>query len=150
LRSATATYGIMLGNLTKLQLLGTGAFGEVSLVRDNGTNNLYALKAISKRDVNKRHIQKHIIQEKKIMLLCNHPFLVHLVKTFVDKECVYFLLEFVQGGEVLSRLAETNKGLPPFDAKFYCGLLVLALEHLHSKYIVFRYERCSVFFAFLD
>jgi len=133
-----ATSNVKLESLTKLHLLGTGAFGEVSLVQHSGTKNLYALKAISKRNVNKLHIQKHIVREKNIMLVLNHPFLVRLVKTFVDPSFVYLLLEFVQGGELLSRLRETGKGLSILESKFYGALITLALEHLHSKSIAYR------------
>ena len=53
--------------MTVLGTLGHGAFGEVKLVKNNVTGELYALKKISKGNIRgAKHIQ-HVLNERDIM-----------------------------------------------------------------------------------
>mmetsp|Transcript_32385 Transcript_32385/g.5857 ORF Transcript_32385/g.5857 Transcript_32385/m.5857 type:complete len:97 (-) Transcript_32385:724-1014(-) len=78
-------------------MLGKGMFGKVYLVKPVSFYNLYALKAIPRRKIEKFYIQEHILREKRMMLHIDHPFIVKLVRTFKDSKRLYFLLEYVHG-----------------------------------------------------
>jgi serine/threonine protein kinase len=60
------------------------------------------------------------------------------VTTFKDKNCLYMLLELVQGGELFSLLHNQGGKIPSKNAQFYAGCVVSALSFLHEKYIVYR------------
>jgi len=86
-------------------ILGKGAFGVVSLVIDPDREKSYALKAIEKWQVVRHRHQKHVINERRLMvklakLKCS--FLVNLITTYKDDLRVYFLLEACLGGELFA------------------------------------------------
>jgi serine/threonine protein kinase len=58
-------------------------------------------------------------------------------ETFQDKTNLYFVFEYVPGGE-LFRLLRREKLFPNDVALFYAAEVVLALEHLHSLRICYR------------
>ena len=80
-----------------LKTLGEGAFGQVVLTKHPEKMVFYALKTVKKELIEKTHMQKHINQEREILLILDHPFIMKLVKTFKDAKRVYFLMEFVHG-----------------------------------------------------
>ena len=62
-----------------IKFLGRGKFGSISLV-DN-KKNIYAIKAISRKSVElQKMLSKYFVNERRIMLTLNHPFIVKLVK----------------------------------------------------------------------
>ncbi|TYZ66629.1 hypothetical protein PybrP1_002243, partial [[Pythium] brassicae (nom. inval.)] len=87
-----------------LRTLGSGTFGRVKLVRHRATGTPYALKVVSKAVVVAYNQQLNILSEKRTMAQCRHPFILRLHQTFQDHDNVYFLLDFVQGGELFTYL----------------------------------------------
>ena len=66
-----------------MALLGSGAFGLVSLVKDNiHTNRTYALKAINKKFVKDMRMQTSLRREVTILGQIDHPMCMRMVKTF--------------------------------------------------------------------
>lgn len=50
----------------------------------------------------KRNEKKHIMSERNVLLKnLNHPFLVGLHYSFQTKDKLYFVLDYVNGGEVI-------------------------------------------------
>jgi len=86
-------------------ILGKGAFCVVSLLIDPDREKSYALKAIEKWQIVRYRHQKHVINERRLMvklakLKCS--FLVNLITTYKDDLRVYFLLEACLGGELFA------------------------------------------------
>lgn len=130
---------ILMKDLEQLAVLGSGTFGRVTLVKDKKTGNVYALKTMLKSEVVAQKQQLNVINEKNVMMQCNHPFVLRLYQTFKDPKKLYMLLEFVQGGELFSVLhTPQGDGVPDASAKFYAAGVILALAHLHSKEIAYR------------
>ncbi|KAJ3353638.1 camp-dependent protein kinase catalytic subunit [Entophlyctis luteolus] len=88
--------------------LGTGSFGRVHLVKLLSTGSYYALKALTKKDIVKMHQVEHILNEKRILAALDMPFLIGMVASFQDAEHLYFVLEYVQGGELFSFLRKSG------------------------------------------
>lgn len=81
--------------------------------------------------------EEHIINEKRVIAMLDSPFCIKLFATFQSKRSVFFLTELVLGGELFTVLRYNSK----FDknsTRFYAGCVILALEHLHSKNIIYR------------
>ena len=128
---------ITLQNLSIVKVLGKGMFGIVFLVVDRQKKRLYALKTVSKKKIERYQMQENLILERKILLTLDHIFILKLVKTFKDAKRLYFLTEYVRGldlFDVIRSLSVINDR----DAKFYTACLILILEYVHERDIVYR------------
>lgn len=89
---------ISFASLRQQKILGVGTFGTVKLVLASETSEAYALKCMRKAKVYETGQVEHIISECKLLLECNHPFIVRLVRTFEDAGSLYLLLELTPVG----------------------------------------------------
>ncbi|ORY46462.1 kinase-like protein [Rhizoclosmatium globosum] len=117
--------------------LGTGSFGRVHLVRLKSTGNFYAMKVLIKHEVVKMKQVEHTINERDILMRLDYPFLVELLGTMQDASNLYFVLEFVQGGELFTFLRRSGR-FRNNVALFYAGEVILAFEYLHNRDIIYR------------
>ncbi|KAJ3180781.1 camp-dependent protein kinase catalytic subunit [Gaertneriomyces sp. JEL0708] len=117
--------------------LGTGSFGRVHLVRLKSTGKFYAMKVLKKAEIVKMKQVEHTVNEKNILEAIEFPFLVNLLGTFQDCANLYFVLEYVQGGELFSYLRRCGR-FPNHVARFYAAEVVMAFEHLHQRDIIYR------------
>ena len=70
-------------------------------------------------------------------MLIDHPFIVKLIRTYKDAKRIYFLLEYVHGLE-LSIIMRHIGAFTSSDAHFYIGSLILVLQYLHERDIIYR------------
>ena len=93
---------ISLDSLHYIKFLGKGKFGTVSLVHNK--QNIYAIKAISRLSVEKEKIlAKYFVDERKIMLSLDHPFIVKMVKSLKNQHFCFLLIEFINGINLLTK-----------------------------------------------
>ena len=82
--------------------------------------------------------QDHIHSEYNILKQLNHPFIVEMKGLITtDPKYLYFILEFIQGGELFTIL-RSQGSFPEEQAKFYGAHIITIFEYLHSKNIVYR------------
>lgn len=85
-----------------LKVIGKGSFGKVYSARHKAEDTIYAVKVLNKKMIIKRNEKNHIMSERNVLLKnLNHPFLVGLYYSFQSREKLYFVLDYVNGGEVL-------------------------------------------------
>ncbi|VUZ98190.1 cGMP-dependent protein kinase [Plasmodium vivax] len=119
------------------RIIGRGTFGTVKLVHHKPTQIRYALKCVSKRSIISLNQQNNIKLEREITAENDHPFIIRLVRTFKDSNCFYFLTELVTGGELYDAIRKLGLLSKP-QAQFYLGSIILAIEYLHERNIVYR------------
>uniref|UniRef100_A0A7S3FKY0 cGMP-dependent protein kinase n=1 Tax=Haptolina ericina TaxID=156174 RepID=A0A7S3FKY0_9EUKA len=119
--------------LKSMGLLGVGAFGRVTLVVHEPTDTTYALKAIRKGQVIALKQEEHIMNEKNLLALCDHPFLLSLVATFQDDWEIYMLTELALGGELFSFLRARQR-LDEDTARFYAACVGSAFSYMHDTH----------------
>ena len=127
-----------LNDLYYCKCLGKGKFGNVSLVH-NG-KYFYAIKAVSLKVTEKRkNLIKHFIQEKNVLQTLDHPFIMKLVRTFKNKENIFYLTEFING-KVLDKLIEKkrNSFRNYYETQFYISFLFIILDYLNAQKICHR------------
>ena len=84
-----------------LRTIGKGSFGKVYSARHKKEDTIYAVKVLNKKMILKRNEKNHIMSERNVLLKnLNHPFLVGLYYSFQTKDKLYFVLDYVNGGEV--------------------------------------------------
>ena len=66
------------------------------------------------------------------MVESDHPFVLKLVKTFQDKNCLYMLLEIVSGGELFAFLQTRGGKVPTKHSEFITACVVSVFEYIHS------------------
>ena len=120
-----------------LALLGRGSFGEVYLVKKIDTNMLYAMKILSKNRIKSQNLFKYAMAERNVLSLTNHPFIVKLNFAFQTSNKLFLILDYCSNGD-LSRHLIYEKRFSEERAKFYICEILLALEDLHQRGIIFR------------
>ena len=120
-----------------IQTLGTGSFGRVHLVCSVHNGRYYAMKVFRKSHVVRAKQIEHTNDERKILSLCKHPFITRMWGTFQDCKSIFIIMDYIEGGELFSLLRK-SKVFPNQVAKFYSAEVLLALEYLHSKNIIYR------------
>ncbi len=116
-----------------LKVIGKGSFGKVVMARKNDTGAIYAIKILKKEHLSQRggksdHLIcryliflmynsccsnlnalniaeiEHTVAERKILAQNTNPFLVSLKFSFQTSEKIYFVLDYVCGGELFVHL----------------------------------------------
>ena len=109
--------------------LGCGAFGRVKLVKHKDSGELYALKILVKNDIVANNLQDHVINERNVMMVLDHPFILHLHNTYRDDRCLYFLLELCLGGELFTFLRKAGR-FNEKTSKFFAATVVMAFQDM--------------------
>ena len=126
-----------IADLIHIKKLGEGQFGHVYLTYYHKTQEYYALKTISKAQIQEQNLEKHTLQEKAVLQFVNFPMIMKMYRTFKDNDFVFFLLSFVKGMELFDVIRQIDL-LDNEQAQYYIGSMILAIEYLHSLKIIYR------------
>jgi serine/threonine protein kinase len=103
--------------------------------RDEG--RVYALKVLRKRDLIARRQVARTLTERRILTDVRHPFIVGLRYAFTTASKLYMVLDFARGGDFFTLLSRYG-AVGEDRAVLYVAELVLALEYLHARGVVYR------------
>uniref|UniRef100_A0A672S4K4 Protein kinase C n=1 Tax=Sinocyclocheilus grahami TaxID=75366 RepID=A0A672S4K4_SINGR len=127
-----------LDHFTLHKMLGKGSFGKVFLAELKGTGQFFAVKALKKDVVlMDDDVECTMVERRVLSLAWEHPFLTHLYCTFQTKENLFFVMEYLNGGDLMFHIQACHR----FDlprSTFYAAEIVCGLQFLHSKGIVYR------------
>ncbi|KAK1806379.1 hypothetical protein P4O66_004891, partial [Electrophorus voltai] len=133
-----------------LHHLGSGAFGSVFKVRKQGVQNCLALKEVNlhnpafghdkkSRDSNVEKIVSELTIIKEQMA---HPNIVKYLKTFIEGERLYIVMELVEGAPLADHFSSLKEKQQTFTEERVWNVFIqicLALRYLHKeKRIVHR------------
>eukprot|EP00747_Dinoflagellata_sp_TGD_P125419 gnl/TRDRNA2_/TRDRNA2_174159_c1_seq1.p1 gnl/TRDRNA2_/TRDRNA2_174159_c1~~gnl/TRDRNA2_/TRDRNA2_174159_c1_seq1.p1 ORF type:complete len:502 (+),score=119.07 gnl/TRDRNA2_/TRDRNA2_174159_c1_seq1:1361-2866(+) len=119
-------------------VVGQGSFGTVKLVyHKDDTKKCYALKCVIKKQVVRQGQERSMQIEREINAQCYHPCIMQFIKTFQDAKSVYFLTEFLGGGDLFFAIREIGN-LTKEQSQYFSASIVLALEYLHARGIMYR------------
>ncbi|XP_051815078.1 serine/threonine-protein kinase LATS2 isoform X2 [Acanthochromis polyacanthus] len=121
----------------KIKTLGIGAFGEVCLTRKVDTGALYAMKTLRKKDVLNRNQVAHVKAERDILAEADNEWVVRLYYSFQDRDSLYFVMDYIPGGDMMSLLIRMGVFPEPL-ARFYVAELTLAIESVHKMGFIHR------------
>lgn len=123
-----------------MRLIGCGEFGKVFQVKHLATQRCYAMKKLSKEFYAQRRMTDKAIREISTLSLArDSPFVVRLIYTIENSREWAMVMEYCPGGDLQQLLlAEGFPGLALDRTLWISAEVVLALEYLHSKGIVFR------------
>ncbi|EGR29198.1 protein kinase domain protein [Ichthyophthirius multifiliis] len=119
-------------------MIGKGSFAKVYMATKKSQNIQYAIKAFNKVFMASQHKGKQsLINEISIMRQLDSDHLIRLYEVYETSNSIYFVVDLLQGGELLHRIREKGT-INEKDLKVLIRNLILALNHLHQKNIMHR------------
>lgn len=122
-----------------LAVLGKGNFGKVMLAESRNTLKLCAIKVLKKDFIVENEEAESVKSEKRVYLTANkemHPFLLNLHCCFQTENRIYFVMEYISGGDLMWHIQKSR--FSARRAKFYACEVLLALKYFHDNGIVYR------------
>ncbi|GJP98393.1 hypothetical protein CBS147343_1259 [Aspergillus niger] len=130
---------IGLDHFNFLAVLGKGNFGKVMLAETKSTKRLYAIKVLKKEFIIENDEVESTKSEKRVFMIANkerHPFLLNLHACFQTETRVYFVMEYISGGDLMLHIQRGQFGLK--RAQFYAAEVLLALKYFHENGVIYR------------
>lgn len=119
------------------KILGKGSFGKVFLVEKKDDHKLYAMKSLRKDVILENDQVESTKLEKEILLKAKHPFFVKMAYIFQTDQKIYFVMNFIRGGELFTHL-QAEKRFKEERTRFYAAQIISAIGYLHKKKIIYR------------
>ncbi|CAD5226032.1 unnamed protein product [Bursaphelenchus xylophilus] len=136
--SSDAPKKYKLNNFTIQKVLGKGSFGKVLLVELKGRQQFYAMKCLKKDVILEDDDTECTFIERRVLILSSEcPFLCQLFCSFQTNEYLFFVMEYLNGGDLMYHIQQVKR----FDenrTKFYACEIICALQFLHTKNIIYR------------
>ena len=71
---------------------------QVLQVKHKNTGKIYAMKVLNKKSIMDRNEMDHTKAEKSILMKLSSPFLVKLYYSFQTTDKLYFIMDYINGG----------------------------------------------------
>jgi len=123
------------------RIIGRGGFGEVYGCRKADTGKMYAMKCLDKKRIKMKQGETLALNERIMLSLVSTgadcPFIVCMTYAFHTADKLCFVLDLMNGGDLHYHLSQHGV-FSEDDMRFYAAEVILGLEHMHRRYIVYR------------
>ncbi|KAJ2689419.1 Serine/threonine kinase, partial [Coemansia sp. RSA 1285] len=123
-----------------VKVLGKGNFGKVMLSEEKSSNKLYAIKVLKKEFIVENDEFESTRSEKRVLLIANkeqHPFLIGLHSCFQSPSHIFFVMEYISGGDLMMHVQKLGS-FGERRAKFFACEVLLGLAYFHKAGIIYR------------
>jgi serine/threonine protein kinase len=134
---AGTSIGLSRSHFQFLFIMGKGGFGKVWRVRHKTTKQELALKEMNKALVLSKHSVSSVLNERKLLAVLKHPFIVNMQYAFQDREYLYLVMDLMTGGDLryhINRLGTLTEA----HTKFIVACTLTGLEYLHINNVLHR------------
>lgn len=121
-----------------LKIIGTGSFGKVFLARLIKSNKYFAIKRMDRQLLKENRQLDNIYNEARILKEASScPFIVKYLSFIETDSDIFLTMEYVKGGELFYYMKKYGR-FPDYAVLFFSAEILLALEFLHSRDILYR------------
>ncbi|CAG9312365.1 unnamed protein product [Blepharisma stoltei] len=118
-------------------VIGKGGFGRVWKVEMRKTHQILAMKEMYKfRVVSKRSVYS-VMNERKLLSILKHPFIVNMQYAFQDKENLFLAMDLMTGGDLRFHIGKVRR-FTEEETRFFVACIVTGLEYLHVNGVIHR------------
>ena len=130
------THRTLVNDYLVLSSLGKGSYGDVHLVKQRRTNELFALKEIRRKKKGSSANTMYIRNEIEIMKRCSHVNVVRLFEVIDDPRSnnLYLVIEYMEKGDLMAIIKETCVTYQ--DTRDILLQLISGLKYLHDNNII--------------
>lgn len=119
-----------------IKIIGAGQFGDVFLVKDQRTSELFAQKRISKNHLD-LNMRRQFLRELRVYLNCEHNNIIQVVGFGEKRDYYVITMEWARGGSAVDYF-KSRVPLDPEEVKIIIAQLLSALRCLHLAGICHR------------
>ena len=136
-KSTAAQSGLKFSDFEIIQVLGEGSFGKVFKVKKRDSGVIYAMKSMSKKQLINNNQVRYAVTEALIMKELDHAYVLKLMYTFQTPDYLHMVMECCNHGD-LSQQLDVHQYFEENLARFITAELILAMEHVHNKGVLYR------------
>lgn len=119
--------------------MGDGDLGVVDLVVLRGTEIMFAMKSIDKKDIEERNKINRVHTEARILQALDHPYCATLHCVLNTPSHLRLVMESCGGGDLYSLMdAQPGNRLSEDATRFYAAEVLLSLQYMHLQGFVYR------------
>ena len=90
----TSKFSFQAKDFEIISSLGNGAYGDVFKAKHKITGEIYSIKVIDKKMIEKENKGYQIFVENEMLNYCNHPNIIKIFGFYEDKESFYLVEEY--------------------------------------------------------
>ena len=129
-------------NIELLYTIGKGSYGNVYLGKNKADDKCYAIKVISKSQLQSKIVYQYFNNEIYILKHINHPNIVKYISLVEKKKDYWLIIEYCNGGSLVKalkyHLTKFNKPVPENIVRYFIKNILTAVIYLNNKNIIHR------------
>ena len=100
---------ISLNSFLLLAVIGKGTYAKVILVKKKDTGEVFAMKILKKKNIEKKRQEEHVLTERNVLAGVKFPFIIRMKYSFQNERKLFFILDYCPGGELFNLLQKRKQ-----------------------------------------